>query len=105
MLGKSQKETLESFANYLQHDHEVLRITIHPYRPYTREFGSGFPISISLWYTDVDPPDKDLQSQIALCQHRYTAFDKAKELARYLCDEQGIPRNKISIKSKIGKET
>jgi len=80
-----------------------LHIVIGKWIPYTREFGKGFPINVKMWYTS-PPQGYDLRKYLSRCQHRYTAFDKAKEIARYLVNECGVPNHKVFIKSKIGKE-
>lgn len=99
-LSKGQKTQLETCAGWVSDD-VVLHIVIGGYIPYTRELGSGYPITVKMWYTS-EPQGYDLSSYMSRCQHRYTAFDKAKEIARYLVDELGVSKEKVSIKSYIG---
>lgn len=103
MLGKSQKARLETCARWAESDDVVLHIVIGKWIPYTREFGKGYPINVKMFYTS-EPEGYDLRAYLSRCQYRHTVFDKAKEIARYLVNECGVPREKVSIKSKIGTE-
>lgn len=100
-LSKGQKQQLETCAGWVSDD-VILHVIIGGYIPYTREFGSGYPINVKMFYTS-EPQGYDLSAYMSRCQHRYTAFDKAKEIARYLVDGCQVPREKVRIKSKIGK--
>lgn len=101
-LSKGQKETLKDCARWAAADDVILHVVIGQWIPYTREFGKGFPIVVKMWYTS-EPQGYDLSKSLSRCTERYTAFDKAKEIARFLV-ECGVNKDKVSIKSKIGKE-
>jgi len=103
-LSKGQKAQLENCAKWAESDDVELHVVIGSYISYTREFGKGYPIGVKLYYTSEPVGYDGLNKSMSRCQERYTAFDKAKEIARYLVHECNVAKNKVSIKSKIGVE-
>ena len=97
MLGNVQREQLKKCAGWASSDNVVLHVVIGRWMQYTREAGTGFPISVVMYYVDVDPPERDLSSSIARCQHDHTAIEKAQEIARHLVS-LGVSREQIFIK-------
>ena len=102
-LSKGQKAQLKTCAGWADADDVILHVIIGRYIPYTREFGKGFPIVVKMRYTS-EPEMYDLSASLSRCQYRYTAFDKAKEIARFLVEDCDVPREKVFVKSKIGRE-
>lgn len=100
-ISKGQKKQLETCAKWANADDVVLHVIIAEWI-HTRESGSGYPIAVKMWYTS-EPQGYDLSASLSRCTERYTAFDKAKEIANYLVD-CGVPKDKVTIKSKIGQE-
>lgn len=98
-LGVQQKETLRQFADLLNRQPHIIRlqITINRRRAYTREFGSGMAITIKPFecYEEGEYPMQG--DWIANCQYDYTAIEKAQEIARFLVNEFGCPKERIKI--------
>ena len=104
MLGKRQKQNLERAAKWATKETTHLVIVIKPYRPYTREFGKGYPVNLDMMHHDVNPPERENGFSISLCGTRTAAFEKSREVARYLSDELKVSRAKVTIQSYIGKD-
>lgn len=105
MLSKQQKSALGVCKKYANNDEIEIHVVIYPYRNLGRNGGNGYPINAELYYNDDAPGYDGVKITHSFCSERYTAFDKAKEIARYLVDVVGITKAQVKIKSRIGNES
>lgn len=100
MLGKRQKETLESMAKSLNAEPEGLKIqvNIHRQRPYTRELGGGIAVSVAFYDTTTDKEVKMENRWLSDCANDSTAIEKGREIARHLVNVLGCPKDRIRIR-------
>jgi len=93
-LGKNQKELLANFAGPYT-EPVTITIKVKPYMAYTREMGSGWPVTIALTY-DSDGT-KDLAYWLAAPATLEGAIAKAQEVARHLVDGLGVSREIVKV--------
>lgn len=97
-LGTRQRKELDEFIAIAIRQPDIIRfdIIIGKQRQYTREFGRGMSITVTVVECYEDGDYRLTGAWIADCQYDYTAIEKGKEIANYIV-EAGIAKERVKL--------